>query len=318
DPILLKEVLPAKSPHSQGNLSPTKLLGQRSSQNQEEIFDLICQMTSYKLTESTFFKEEPQAVKTLVCQIFTRLWKDHQAKNDGTALFGQYFYNPYMPFKGAIFYERVKPKLGIRVLTNGDTYEYRPDGWKIIKWYPLKTDRRLDVLLKVCESRLRKALKFKRSLKEPEIQEDLSKVVNEELTKFLAEKRQLKVQPIEIDRSKLKGIREEALDTQQKLIVEEEVEEAPKINKIAEEPRLKNEACEKENLDTPILLAKELAFLKLTLQAPQKAGFAEELLADAINEKLFPYFEDTVLILEDEHFILISDYTSKLKELLAI
>ena len=223
DPQLLADILP--DANNGQNLLPANLLNLDQIQDLDVIFATIMQMASYKLTDSIFFQKEPEAVKAVVCQVFTTLWQQHAQQNRGELLFGEYHGYTYMLFKGAVFANPHRPKKGYRFLPNGDCYEYIRSEWRIIKWDPLRTTTALNALLKACESRMREAFNFKRKIKAPKVPTEFTRCIETVLAQYLQAQQVQKQAAIKIDRSKLNNIRAAALDTQQKLLVDSEEEE---------------------------------------------------------------------------------------------
>ena len=145
----------------------------------------------------------------------------------------------------------------------------------------------------------------------------------------LAEEREAKLELVaKVDRTKLSAIRHAALETQHKLIVEEEGPEfsgeAPlpvvafQKAPLPEAPLNSEESASKG--EGQLLTLQEEEYLRLLLSDPSaklSGGVSSELLADAINEKLYDLFSDTVLIFEADHFIILEDYRKKIEELLA-
>ena len=137
------------------------------------------------------------------------------------------------------------------------------------------------------------------------------KIIQEEVDAFLAAREAKKTPKVTIDRSQLAKIRQDAAITQEKLAIEDEIQE-----EIEEAPPLSAPPPDAPPADTP-LAPEEYRLLQSLLYGRgtewvRAQGLLMSVLLDGINEKLYEQFQDTVL---DQDGQPIPDYIDDLKEM---
>ena len=147
------------------------------------------------------------------------------------------------------------------------------------------------------------------------------KIIREETQGYIAEKRATEAKKISIDYSMLTRIRQEAAVTQEKLTVDEDMDEQPVFEQIEEPPpeALESSQIQQPSEDCP-LTAPEYRLLRCLLYGEsiswvQSEGYLLSVLVDGINEKLYDTFMDSVL---DDSPALVEDYIDDLKEMVAL
>ena len=306
DPALLAPFYPKNEPDSAAFLSAETVL----DPNSPEIFPFLTDIAAYKIEKSAFYAQEGEALRTLISRVFADIWNRHRLNPKEDPVTGTYFLTPYVLFKGAQFSPRHTPKNSRVILPNGDMYVCAEGSWYFGQWYPPSKDTRISNLLKTAESRLRKALRYKRAIKEAAIPQDWSDTLNREIATLLCEKKKKRAASIVIDRSKLETIRIEAQRTQNSLLTEEEKEEAREAELV-----IKKEPMPENTLG---LTEKERGFVASLLNKQAAHEPFPELLADAVNEKLFDQFSDTVIVFENNQPLLLDDYKEQVKDLLGL
>ena len=145
----------------------------------------------------------------------------------------------------------------------------------------------------------------------------ITKIIREEVQNLLAEKKAAEAKKIVIDYSQLSKIRQEAAVTQEKLTVEEELEE-PEIPEpipaVTEEPEMVSSAAEDSPLTGHEYLLLQCLLYGRDFSWVQKEGLMLSVLSDSINDKLYDIFQDSVM---DDSPALVDDYIDDLKEMVA-
>ena len=160
---------------------------------------------------------------------------------------------------------------------------------------------------------MRQKYGYKHLLAPGETPKIILSIIEKEIDAYLDEKKQRAKPRIELDFSKLSGIRQAAAVTRDRLMTDSEREPA-------------EEACPGPTVQEPsdhgtLLDGTERAFLTCLLQGGdwrKAAGnVMPSLLADAINEKLFDRFGDTIIEFDGDAPILVGDYIEELKGIFA-
>lgn len=139
----------------------------------------------------------------------------------------------------------------------------------------------------------------------------IRKLIEEQAHALLEEKQAAEKKKLHLDFGQLDKIRRDAAVTQDKLMVEEEMDPAPE----EEAPVPEAEETEEDS----ILTRQELRFVRCLLSGQglgwlREEGVLASVLADSINEKLYDTFQDTVLTMDDPP-ALVEDYVDELKEM---
>lgn len=281
-----------------------------SDHTSDEIFNALISLSTYNLQNSKFFKQYPDDVKNVVVNVYGRLFEYYE-KNRKIGIcekfFGKVLISPYNMFNSAVFYDR-----------NNKNFEYeinqvtkfisRNGNWTCKRFLCYKDkNKKTGELLKAIDSLMRQKYNFKSYLKAETIKL-YQDIINEETDKYQEAKRKAALPKIEIDISKLQDIRNTSIETQNKLIVEESVEDLPQIAPV-----------EEKQTNTLNLSDVEYSFIKCLLnKAPyndllKTRGIMLSVIVDSINEKLFDLFNDTVIIYEEDKPVVIEDYLDELK-----
>lgn len=289
--------------------------------SEEEIFEAICTLSSYKLKNSRFYRNNSEDVKAVVCAVFADLsqYYDKSRKQSFCdRIFGKSITNRYIMFDSAVFYDYKKYK----------SYKYFIDDENVItctdgKWYSsnypamqgVRGSKKLGDLIKTVDSIMRVEYKFKNNIVQPVDTKYIVDIIKNEIQLLEKRKAEKEAKRIDIDLSKLEGIRTSADIIRDKLITEEETgeSEAAEINEFAA-------AEENTSVSSDISLTEdEREFLRCLLYG-KASDFSKKamisLLADSINEKLYDIFADTVIIFNGDAPEIIEDYENELKGML--
>ncbi len=278
----------------------------------DEVFAALNSLSSYDLAKSKFFLLHPEDVKNAAVRVFLMVSRHYNRNPKSGArekLFGRVVVNSYAPFRSAVFHNRA-PREN-REYRIGDSHRYicRNGVWSCERFvgYGLN-NKKIGAVLKTVDFLLRESAGYKSSLQPGAVNKILRGKIEKELAKFAEEKRERAEREVRIDVSKLHGIRAAALATREKLLVGEEEEEA--AASAPPEPARSGGA----GLDET-----ELLYLRALLRGESRAallresGLPESVVIDAINEKCFDRFGDTV-IADGE---VVEDYREELEGMLA-
>lgn len=281
----------------------------------DEVFDALAALSTYHMENSRFYKQYPEDVRDVVCAAFDA-WSSYYAKNRQKSLleklFGRKISCPYQMFQSAVFYDRRKHEDYCYTINEIHTYTCKNGAWTCEKYYGNHgRNRELGAMLRAVDCLMRQKYGFKNQLKEEPVTKVLQGIILREIDRQLERNRRESAPKIEIDVSKLQGIRQAAAVTQRKLIVEDPEEEPVVEAPPPEEPEsTENDAG---------LTGTEVRYLRALLcggdpaAVLREAGAMESVVVDAVNEKLFDRFGDTIILFDGDAPELIEDYTDDLK-----
>ena len=269
------------------------------------------------LGRSKFYQGHKQEMDIIIARVLRRI-SDHFDSRCKRSFIEQYLGSVQKdldwPFNAAVFCNPLKRSDYEYTLNSRCIYRCRKGQWTVEQFY-LNPSRcaKLDDLLKTIDRILRERLDPKHPIKTKLETKWILKIMEEEVQAFFAEQEAAQAKKITIDPSHLTKIRREAAITQEKLMVEEEMEEEPE--EAPEEPEAPPDAGEVLP-DTPLAPA-EYRLLQSLLYGRDRSwvrteGYILSVLLDGINDKLYDVFQDSVL---DEDGQPISDYIEELKEM---
>ncbi len=291
------------------------LLNHRSHET-NEVFAALCALSSYKIESSRFFKRHPDDVRDVACRVFAALSDDYGENHGGSdreKFFGKIYTNAYTMFRSAVFYDRIKREDFVYEISDLYLYRCRDGSWSSERFFCYKGKiQRIGALLKSIDYLMRRKYGFKSTLKADKTTRAYQAIIEREIERNQEAKR-IAAQPrIEIDVSALQSIREAALQTQSRLVVEGTAE--------MDIPEISDETDEKTGGENEAGLSDaECRFLRCLLRGEpyddlvRSQGLTTSLLVDAINEKLFERFGDTVLAYDGEKPAPVEDYMDELR-----
>lgn len=281
--------------------------------NTDDVFSALNALSSYRLENSKLYKQFPDDVKQIVCNVYAGL-ADYYNKNRKNGIcekfFGRVYTDSYMMFRSAVFYDRVKHENYVYEMSSINRYRCKNGNWFCERFYHYSgKNQQIGALLKTIDFVMRQKYGFKSTLKAGKATKLTLEIIHKEIDKYREIKRKEALPIIEIDVAKLHHIRKAALETQNKLITEEDTREA------AAPAQDTQDAPE----DQTNLTGAESRFLGCLLYAKayndfvQSNGLLLSVLVDAVNEKLFDRFGDTVIVFNGEVPEIVEDYSIELK-----
>ena len=284
---------------------------------ENERYDALLRLSAYRAEHSRFFREHPDDCRDVVCRVYDALsayYETHRKKSLFEKCFGQICTCTYHPFASAVFYDRMKYESYTYELNPIHRYRCIYGQWTSEKYHGTRgKSKELGELLRAVDCLMRQKYGYKHLLAPGETPKIILSIIEKEIDAYLYEKKQRAKPRIELDFSKLSGIRQAAAVTRDRLMTDSEREPA-------------EEACPGPTVQEPsdhgkLLDGTERAFLTCLLQGGdwrKAAGnVMPSLLADAINEKLFDRFGDTIIEFDGDAPILVGDYIEELKGIFA-
>lgn len=298
------------------------------------VLDLICEQEDAKviyalkqlapkwLSRSKFYAAYQSDCDAVIVRVLRRI-SDHYAtrtkKTMVEQLFGKCSEYQIRLFDTAVFCDPLKKRNCEYALDERRVYRCKNGLWTITKHTASpRANTKLEDILKTIDAVMREEFAYKHPIKYETDTKWMMKIIREETQGFLAEKKAQETKKITIDYSQLSKIRREAAVTQEKLTVDEDIEEQPILEQITQ---ILPEATEPSQAQQPSedcpLTATEYRLLRCLLYEEsiswvQSEGYLLSVLVDGINEKLYDTFMDSVL---DDSPALIEDYIEDLKEM---
>ncbi len=320
----------------------------------KEYFDLFCAISKYDIRKSIFFTEDNIKLST-DCFYFV-MGKLRQIFLENSIDFEQTIFHStkkmavWTPFKDAIFYPWVKQKDRRIVLSEKEIYVCSQNKWAFCTTSTIEGGKQfLGYVMKQMEAALRRAVnyKFRFSVQRDAVTHpvadklkkaglSLESIINDAVLEFYREETKT---VIKVDLDTLSIIRQEALNTQEKLIVPEQddfpcgeavgkqaspasmafnlpfaaPQDMPALEKkpdsmYDEWEGLKKILTETEKKALSVLLHREIEIKKFA----DECGIMLEVLIDGINEKAMDSIGDNLM---NEEFVLYEDYKEQVKEM---
>ncbi len=277
----------------------------------DAVFEAQNSLSSYNVENSRFYKQYPDDLKAVFHAVLKALAEHYEKTGKGGGIcpkfFGAVLTEVCRMFQSAVFYEPKRHEDTIYKINGIDTFVCKKGVWTRERFMCYKNkSQKIGSLMRTVDCLMRRAYNFNSLLKEEATTKLILNTVQKEIERFLEDKRKSALPIIEIDTSKLQGIRRESLETQDKLLVEEEPQEPV----LEAEPLM--EDCTALNAAERLFL-RRLLFGEAYDAAVRESGMLLSVLVDAINEKLFERFGDTVVVFDGEKPSPLPDYIDELK-----
>lgn len=293
-----------------------EVLEQADGREPEEIAAAAKRLAPKWLGRSRFYAAHQEEMDLVTARVLRRM-RAHFAARCKKTLTEQYFGGTGVyqvrPFQAAVFCDPLKRR----------NYEYAVDGqysyrcekgvWSVRKRaYTPETGAKLEALLKTIDAEMRLAWEDRHPVQASLDTKWILRIIRKEIQALLTERQAAEAKKVAIDYSQLTRIRQDAAVTREKLIVDEEAEEPDPLP-----PPPAPQPEEPDGQEGPSLSPPERRLLQCLLYGGdlgwiQTEGRLLSVLVDAVNEKLYDVFGDTVL---DGGPQVIEDYIDDLKEM---
>ena len=280
----------------------------------DALFEAICALSTYQITRSRYYREQEKKTKDVLCSTFRRLseyCERHRKYTLTEGYFGRLFTTPYTMFYSAIVC--MKPQLDRTfVVSDLCSYACKDGKWSCTRvWGKRGKNADLGAVVRAVDALLRQIDAFSHPLKTDAIPKYLRKIILESIEDVRDRERQRAAREVHIDLTKLQNIRDAADVTRERLIVEEEAEPEPQIET---QPQHTENELGLDAVETAVLRA--LLLRQDYCVMLRDSGRMLSVVVDAINEKCFDRFGDTVLVFDGEEPELLEDYEEELKGML--
>ncbi len=310
DPALLADAPQVKLDRSMA------VLENMQGESPQAILEALEQLPLKWLGRSKFYQQNRQEMDTVIVRVLRRVG-DHCDTRCKKGFVEQYIggiQKDYVwLFEAAVFCDPLKRRSYEYALDEHCVFRCQNGHWMVEKYFLLPQHcAKLNDLLKTIDCLMREAFAYKHPIKCETETKWILRIIQEEVQALLAEKQAAQAKKITIDRRQLEKIRRDAAITQEKLTVEEELEEEAPEPPAPPEPPAAVEAPP----DTP-LNPTEYRLLQCLLYGMDRSwvrteGYILSVLLDSINEKLYDVFQDSVL---DDAGQPMEDYIDELKEM---
>ena len=321
----LDSALAADSPQVQldGSIA---VLERMAEESPAAIMEALKQLPLKWLNRSKFYQNHTQDMDTVIVRVLRRI-AAHYDSRCKKGFVEQYVASIQKDltwlFEAAVFCNPLKRRNYEYALDERCVYRCLNGRWMVEKYFiQSRKCAKLDDILKTVDREMREQFDPKHPIKSQLETKWILKIIDEEIQALLAEKKAAEAKKITIDRSQLAKIRRDAAITQEKLIVEEELEEEEPAPAPAEPAptaaavEAPAQAPEEVPADSPLNDA-EYRLLQAILYGKDRSwvrteGYIMSVLLDSINEKLYDVFQDAVL---DDAGAPLEDYIDELKEM---
>lgn len=299
-------------------------------------FDLFCSISKYDIRKSAFFTEDKKELITgcfyFVVDKLRRVFEESGLSFEDSVFQPKNKKSDWQPFTGSLFYPWLKQPNRRVLLAENELYICSQNHWTYHTAIAAEEGKLLvGYVMKQMESVLRRLMKYKYKLTA-----NLGAVTNKSVKKLAREGlslerivngacvefyREATKTVVSVDKLSLSKIRREALETQERLIVEEQnelplsvpeteekaIEEAPSSSSPWETFKSALNEAEKQAVS---LIASGQGDLR---SAANASGIMPEVLADGINEKAMDFIGDNIL---DDELEIYEDYIEQIKSIL--
>lgn len=312
---------------------------QHESHTDDEYFAALSALSKYNIEGSKFYREYPEDVRRVACGVFRALdayYAKHGKKTLSEKYFGTRTSCAYQMFASAVFYDHKKYTDYEYAVNDIHRYRCANGRWVCEKYFGSRAKNQdMGFILRAVDARMRERYEYKPLLKQEGMTKLVMNMIEKEIDKLLEEKKKNAAPVIEIDVTKLSGIRRASELTRERLIVEgseemefvweknselkEEAENAPKGDAASVQPE--KIPAEASLSGASGLTAAEQILLRHLLDGTPYQSFLREkhlmlsVVVDAINEKLYDQFGDTVIVFEGDTPEVLEDYAEEVKAL---
>lgn len=290
------------------------------AQDPAQVMHAVKQLSKW-LGRSRFYAACPEDMDTAIVRVLGKM-SAHCAARCKKTLVEQYFGSlgqcPVQLFDAAVFCDPLKRKSCRYAVDEQRVYSCKNGCWSVWKrTAPPNSGGKLDALLKTIDSVMRQEYGFHSPVKAELHTKWILRLIQEEVRGLLAQKQAAEAHKLSIDFTQLTRIRRDASLTQEKLIVDEELDLPEEPAPATPEQAQPAPADAPGSAGDPLLSPAEHRLLHCLLYGGdtgwvQSEGHLLSVLVDGINEKLYDTFLDCVL---DDTPQPIEDHITDLKEM---
>lgn len=317
----------ASSPETAFDNALLTLLDENASD--EALFTALLSLSNYAAERSRCYKKHPALFAACTVRVW-RLLEAYYAKNRKSplveSLFGRPVSLPYYMFNSAVFYDEKKYADYTYEIAPNHRYTCKNGVWRCEKYYGSRAkNKTVGLILKTVDNAIR-LRHGEKTLAATDAPQYLSAMCEQALAAVAASKRAAAIPKVEIDTTRLDAIRASAAATRDSLLTDEDRADDPlpaEAPALASPPEPVTEAASDAPLASDLPLDEtETAFLRALLTgAPYRetlrgSGRLTSVVCDAVNDKLFDIFADTVIVFDGDDPVVLEDYAADIKEML--
>ncbi|MDO4437347.1 MAG: TerB N-terminal domain-containing protein [Coriobacteriaceae bacterium] len=196
---------------------------------EQELFEALDALSTYRLTGSRLYKQQPDALRHIACAVYVRMSSYYRKQRSGDLLeswFGKEVSLAYTMFASAVFFEPTPHADAVYELDPIHLYRCVRGHWSCERYHGSRSQSpKLGNLMHAADRALREALGFAHPLKETgKTPKYVQKFIDEEIAAWMEWHAAHAPRHIEIDLGQLAGIRATAALTRESLLIDEERE----------------------------------------------------------------------------------------------
>ena len=196
----------------------------------ERLFAALCTLSSYRLNESRFYRDDPGLACRAACEVWRALGSyfcKHRKRTLFESLFGRCFEMPYPLFRSAVFYGETRHADVVYEVGPVRRYHCRNGRWSEEAYHQAPSrSKDLGRIMKALDCALRRACESPHQLKPVSVPKYVRDILDGVVGRLFEERRRAEERAqaarVEIDFSKLQGIRAAAATTRDALLIDEE------------------------------------------------------------------------------------------------
>ena len=199
---------------------------------EDELFNALDALSSYRLKNSRLYKAEPAGLRHVAGAVYVRTSAYYDKNRKAGVLeswFGEHMEQGYVMFGSAVFFEPARHADCVYELDELHRYRCTDGLWTCERYHGSRQrSAKLGQIMRATDRTLRAASGFPHPLKDDgRTPKYLQKIIDEEVAAWLGWQEAHRPVTIDIDLSQLAGIRRAASATREALLVDEEHEEPP-------------------------------------------------------------------------------------------
>ena len=278
-------------------------------------------LSPYQVIRSRFYKSHSAEFSEALCaayRAYADYYQKHRSRPLAESYFGRCYFERCRLFAGAVFSDERSMEETEYQINALCKYRCVNRNWSrdsIV--LPPPKPKALGVFVKAVDAEMRTAFHDPHPIQSNLKAAYTRTLIRDAVAECIRAKQEREKPKIVIDFSKLDAIRSDAAITRDQLLTEEET--AEDLAPCAPEPPAAEETPPAPfTCDLPIDAA-EAAFLRCLLDggdwkaAAAKTNLMPSVLADRINETLFDYFADTVIVFDGDRPMIPDDYIEELR-----
>lgn len=188
-------------------------------------------LSSYRILDGRFARENPRAVIHVVAAVYVQLcryYDKHRKAGLIESLFGERAELPYTMFASAVFFDPVRHPDAQVELSPLCRFTCTDGLWSCDRLHGSRArNPKLGEVMRAIDRLMRAAANFEHPLKDEKIPRYLEQIIEREIEAWTAWEQAHTPRRVDIDLTKLSGIRAAAAETREALLVDEEREDVP-------------------------------------------------------------------------------------------